>query len=317
MSEETANNPEMEGVEAIDVGVMDPEAIRALVQEMDVKYAEILDDQEYDASEITEMFNYINAVIFRNEWEKGARILREMKPVIDDYFNDAVSDEAETEPTTEEGEETPEPPIEKALSFLVDWHMLSLRFTPETRKDFSDIEHYRELLDAFDLAPPKFRLKEVKAKLQMIHHYNHWLARGGDIDALSDEDYDLLNDMSEEYPDELDQLLEKKRADGEWEDYIEIKRTLHKYYIYRGQVNNAIKTIKELLEVLPHKKDFTAADSGDLQMDLAKIYMNYKKWKTAKKYFKLAQQSYQKDDLEMFVMQAESWAEEAQKMLDL
>ena len=313
MSEETTDPQEtkVEKSEPINLSEMEPEAIMELVRVGDEEFEEIDPDFAYTEDVIQDMFNYLNAVVFLKQWEKGARVLRDMKPVIDEYFNDAVKEGEESEvEATGKSED-----IELALDYLVDWHMLSLRFTPETRKDFSDIEHYRELLHAFEVAPPKFRVNEIRAKLQMIHHYNHWISRGGDVELLSDEDYDLLQGLSEEYMDELEELLEEQEKVGEWDNLIRVKRTLHRYFVYRGQANNAIKTIKELIELMPKKEDYTAADTADLQMDLAKIYMNYKKWKTAWKYFSLAKKNYEKDDLEMFVMQAESWAEECEKIL--
>lgn len=246
----------------MDLSVMDPEEIQQTVRELDEKYEFISPDMDYTQDDIQELFNYINAVVFLSQWEKGARILRDMKLVIDEYFLDAVNPEMEEKPD-----------VEVALDFLVDWHMLSLRFTPETRKDFSDVEHYRELLHAFDQAPAKFRISEIRAKLQMIHHYKHWLGRGGDVDALSDEDYEMLEGMSNDYMDELNGMLAEKENEEAWDDLISVKRTLFKYFSYRGKPNDAIATLKELMTLVPKKEGYHPSDLADLQMELAKIYL--------------------------------------------
>jgi tetratricopeptide (TPR) repeat protein len=204
---------------------------------------------------------------------------------------------------------------EKGLRYLIEWSLLALRFTPEQRDDFVCMPIYDRLFEALETGPEKLRFQKVRAQLQLIRHYEFWQTKGGKQDKLPPEDLKKLEDAVSTFPEIAEASIEAHLEQEAWDAVIRLNRYATSYYLTNNQPNHGIRLLKSSLEHLPKTEDYHAADSADLHLQLGQIFLQYKKWDVAIKYFRNALAIYDEggEDLEMFKYQAEGWIEEAEK----
>ncbi len=253
---------------------------------------------DYSSADIEDMFNYHTTLRVLGDYKESATVFREMKNVIDKFHSSGSSPD-------------------ESLDFLADWSFMAMNYTEEKPDEFICLPYYEEVLGAFRDAPPKFRAKELKVKLQMAHHFRFWLASKGNPELLEEDLRFFLTRLITDFPGEVEGIMEKKSAQNEWDDAADLSRALYRFYNYGKKPNEAAKFLKQTLELIPKTSDYVEADSADLYLSLGRLYADHSKWETARKYFMKAKEMYSAmgEDFEIFVAQAEGWLEESEWMI--
>lgn len=247
------------------------------------------EEREYSKEEIRDVFRYLYALMLENDHEQASHVLNSLRPIID-RFGEKKED------------------FEAAFDFLMEWSQLAIRLTPEDKNEFTCMPVYLDLLEVLNTAPAALKYKTAKVRLQMAVHYDLWLNRGGNIDSLPEEDYELLAAARETFLQEAPGYLEQAKAGKDADACVALLRNLSRYYLNENQPNEALKYMKEIPDHLPGTKEYHPADMGDVYMEIGKIFMSYKKYATAKKYFEMAREVYlsQGPDWEIVAVQAEA-----------
>jgi hypothetical protein len=266
-----------------------PEELTQIAEEGFGKY-EFEENKIYSVEEIEEMFRYMYAVTTAEDHEEGSRMLEGLKPALDRL--------------------TSEPPISpRVLDLLIEWSLIAIRLTPEDRTDFVCMPIYLDLLESIEKAPEDQHYKQVRVYLQMTYHYNFWLQKGGDQNLLSEEDYEILSTADETFRRLLAEYLESTKAAGNIVGQIALHRMGSRFHINGNKPNEGIEQLKAIAPLLPLAPDYHAADSGDLWLEIGKVFLNFKKYQTAKKYFVMAKEVYDSlgAEWEMISIQADAY----------
>ena len=106
----------------------------------------------------------------------------------------------------------------------------------------------------------------------------------------------------------------------EREDYVAAVRLLKnaaQFYLMMNRPNDVIAAFKEALEYVPLTPNYHESDLADIYMQLGQVFMGYKKFDVAKRYFTQARDIYEAggDDLEMLAFQADGWVEEVSRKI--
>jgi tetratricopeptide (TPR) repeat protein len=275
---------------------MDPDKIFDRVEELET---ELQPDEkkEFPEEEIEGLFELLHGLAATGNHERAAMIFHVLRDAVLDFRSREGIDQ------------------EKGLRYLIEWSLLALRFTPEERNSFVCMPIYDDLFAAIETGPESLRFQAVRAQLQLIRHYEFWQGKGGKINKLPEEDREKLENASETFPDAIEAARDDEEEKENWNTLIRLNRYAISFYLGQKQPNEAIRCIKSSLEHLPQSEDYHPADSGDLLLQLGSLFMEYKKWDAAIRYFEQAHQIYEEggEDLEMFKFQAEGWIEEATK----
>lgn len=206
---------------------------------------------------------------------------------------------------------------ETALGLYVDWVFNELNLLKEELNSFVALPLYRSVFDAFDKFGEGVYPKRLKTGLQMGLHYKYWLTLGGNSEMLDQNDREFLQDVAENWAEEVEQGINMLEQMEEWEKVLSLKKSMHSYFTKAKKPNDAIKYLKGMIADTPKTPDYHIADVADLQMDLGKFFADFRKWPAAIKYFEQALATYQElgEEFEMFTMQAEGWIQEAKKRM--
>ncbi len=155
----------------------------------------------------------------------------------------------------------------------------------------------------------------MQSRAQLLRHYNYWLGQGGNEELLADEDKEFVQTSIAEYDDTWDAAYEIAEADEDYVIIVKLFRNASQYYLQTQQPNDAIACLKDALEEIPKTPDYHPSDSAELLMQIGQLFMAFKKWDIAIRYFNQALEIYHEggEELEMLAFQAEGWIEEANK----
>ncbi|MCB9231399.1 MAG: tetratricopeptide repeat protein [Bacteroidia bacterium] len=258
-----------------------------------------LETEEILSSEqIREMFHYHSTLLALGEIRSAADLHAAIRPHIDRLIASGNEPEA-------------------SRDLLTDWVFVLVNTVEEARDSFVSLPHYQEIFAAFDELGDGIYPKKLKTGLQMGHHYKYWITIGGLPENLSDEDREFLEDAADNWVDGVENAIESLEESEEWDKVADLKKAMYRFYLHGKRPNEAIATLKELIEVTPQTSTYHPADVGDLYLDLGKLFTQHSKWAAAIKYFEKAREIYEElgDDFELFTMQAEGWIAEAEKMM--
>ena len=280
---------------------MSPEEILEKVEELEIQAGlesgAVLDPDsvELNSGVLNTLFDLMEAIKASGDIERSADLFFALKPLTLKLIE-------------QPGQQ------EEGLSLLAEWSLNAMTFTPESKTDFACFPVYEELFANYAAAPPQFRIKEAKAKLQLVHHFRYWVATGGETIALDPAVLAFLNEHHDGYLVEIEEIIQQREAAEDWESVFELCLILYRYYRYNRRPNQAIANLKKVIETLPLTKDYEPALKAERLLELGTVYREYKKYETAIKYFDMARSIFDElgEDYEMFSIQAEALAEESQ-----
>ncbi|HHG84059.1 MAG TPA: hypothetical protein ENJ82_04855 [Bacteroidetes bacterium] len=254
----------------------------------------------HNAAEIEQMFELLHGFSASGQHEKAAQVFEQLHLAIADYRSQ------------EENQE-------KALHFLIDWSLQALRFTPEQQDTFVCMPIYTDLFAAIEAGPASMKYQAIRGQLQMIRHYEFWQSKGGNPEKLAEADQATLENAVSSFPEAVEAAIEAEQATETWEALVRLCRYASSFSLSKRKPNDAIGHLKMALQYLPETKEYHIADAADLNMQLGTIFLEYKKYDVAIRYFGQAKSMYESggEELEMFVFQAEGWVEEAEKRKNL
>lgn len=244
------------------------------------------------------LFEYMHACVTDNNPKRATEVFDTLKSVIDAQLDDPDSRDA-------------------ALEHIMDWAMLAIRLVPEERNEFVCMPLYLELFETLADATGRHALKVTKARLQLLHHIEIWLSKGGNLSKLEEEDQELVTDIRENVLQEMEDALVICREQGYWDEALSFHRSAGRYYLLSKKVNEGIAQLKQAAEIMPNASGFDFMDQGDLYIEIGKIFLVHKKYPTAKKYFEMALDAYGQmtDADENITLKAEGWIEECEKFI--
>jgi tetratricopeptide (TPR) repeat protein len=244
------------------------------------------------------LFEYLHACVLTDNPLRATAVFDTLKTIIDAQL------------ATGENREV-------ALENLMDWSLQAIRLVPEERNKFVCFPIYHELFEAFADAEGKHAVMGTKSRLQLLHHIEIWLGKGGSLDKLEEEDRALVESIQATVWDEVEDALVTCNEKGYWDEALSLHRSAGRYYLLNKKVNEAISHLKQAAEVMPSTPDFDPLDQGDLYIEIGKIFFVHKKYPTARKYFELAIGSYAQvvDADENISFPAEAWIEECEKFM--
>lgn len=259
---------------------------------------EFEEGKTFTLDETEEMFRYLYAVVLLQDHEEGSRMLDGMKDVIDAQL--ASGEDAD-----------------RATDFLVEWAIVAIKHAPESREEFACLPLYEDVIEQLGAAGPVHLHKQVRMRLQLAYHYELWISRAGNPEALTEEELAMLESAEETFLSEWERALTEATARQDAEARLNLHRLMARYYQTRNKPNEAIEQLKLILPLLESKRDYHPADKADLYMDIGRMFLQYKKYQTAKKYFALALEIYQAqgEEWEMIAMKAEAYLEECNAQL--
>ncbi|MEM0997888.1 MAG: hypothetical protein AAGN35_12435 [Bacteroidota bacterium] len=274
---------------------MDPEAIFDRVAKLENE-VDFSPEKERKGEEIEALFELLHGKTAIGAHEEAAELFDLLDGAVERYRTSGQD-------------------AEKGLRYLIEWSLLALRYTPEQRDDFVCMPIYDRLFAAISEGPEKLRFQQVRAHLQMIRHYEFWQGKGGKPERLDEEDRIKLEEAVASFPDSAEATIEAHLEREDWDAVIRLNRYATSFYLGKNRPNDAIRRLKSSLEHLPQTEDYHEADSADLHLQLGRIFLEYKKWDVAIRYFRNARDIYAAggEELEMFGYQAEGWIEEAEK----
>ena len=283
--------------------MMSAEQIEAQIVEWEEKY-DLNPDIEYETEDVQNLFDLQAAYTAIGDIASAAQVFDSLRPIIE-TFRESDKD------------------TDKGLEFLADWNFIAMRHTDEVPTEFICMPYYRELLDAFTEAPEKFRLKEVKSKLQLVHHFRYWIATGGNYEVIAEDEREFLRHMHDGYVQEVETLLDDLRAKGEWKNLVDTEKSLYKFFNHSRKPNETVKWLKATIEDMPQLEETKDVDIAELHVELGQLFFQYKKYPAANKYFKLAFDTYslhidEEDEhnyYDVLAAQAEGWMDECEKMM--
>ncbi|MBL0016880.1 MAG: hypothetical protein IPP17_10590 [Bacteroidetes bacterium] len=254
--------------------------------------------QADSSAEIEQLFEYLQGLIMLNRHAEASTVFTALRPIIDEFR-----------------EKHPEE--EGALDYFFEWSMLALRLTVESRSSFVSLPLYHELLETFDEGPVKLRYRGVQARSQLVRHLDFWIGKGGNPDNLPEEDMAFIVQAKDEYEARSEAAIEEVL---EREDYVAAVRLLRnaaQFYMMMNRPNDVIASYKEALEYVPLTPNYHESDMADIYMQLGQVFLGYKKFEVAKRYFVQARDIYEAggEDLEMLAFQADGWVEEVSRKI--
>jgi tetratricopeptide (TPR) repeat protein len=276
---------------------MQAEDIEPHVEELEAK----IGPKPFSANspgEIERLFEYMQGLIMLNRHAEASAVFTALRPIIDTYREN-------------------HPDSEAALDYFFEWSMLALRLTVESRSTFVSLPLYHELLETFDNGPVALRYRAVQARAQLVRHLDFWIGKGGNPDNLEAEDMAFIRLAKDEYVERSEAAIEEVL---EREDYVAAVRLLKnaaQFYLMMNRPNDVIAAFKEALEYVPLTPNYHESDLADIYMQLGQVFMGYKKFDVAKRYFTQARDIYEAggDDLEMLAFQADGWVEEVSRKI--
>lgn len=274
---------------------MDPEEIAGMSR----KYAAELNLEAHEgksSEEVEKFLEYLYVTMHLGDYEQASEIFATTELAIQDLVK--------------RGEEP-----QKSMDLWIEWTLLALNFYQEEAQTFVCYPLYKALMDGFDLLDESVSWKRARVRLQLNHHYQHWLEQGGNADALDAEQRSFLEDLGQGFEEEYEQAMTEREEAEDWDALYKLQRSLYRFYIAKRKPNDAISVMKQTLETLPNTEGYHAADSADLNMEIGKVFLQYKKKAVARKYFVTAKEIFETcgEEMEMFVYQAEGWIDEADK----
>jgi tetratricopeptide (TPR) repeat protein len=276
---------------------MSPEEVEEAVVELSGKA--FVDPQTgRSPQEIELLFEYMHGLTTLARHGEAGKVFNALRGIIDD-FRQRTSDSTDS------------------LQYFYEWSLLALKLTPESRNAFVSMPLYHELLETFDHGPAELRYRGVQARTQLLRHLEFWLGKDGSLDVLSEEDRDFIRAAREDYEGLHEAALEDCEERGDFLAVVRLYRNAAQYYLLLAKPNDAIVSLKEAIEYLPDTPEYHEADKADLLMQIGQIFVGYKKFQPALKYFEQAREIYESggEDLEMLAYQAEGWIDEVRKKL--
>lgn len=276
---------------------MAPEDVDALIRQYESGLAPDT-ERPRSTEEVEQLFELMTAHSTQGDHARAGQLFALLRDVITDYRARNVDEE-------------------KGLEYLIDWSLLALRFTPESRDEFVCMPIYRELFAAIDAGPASLKYRKVQAQSQLHRHYLYWLNNGGDTEALAEDELAFLQAAEGEYAANLEATLEAYEEAGDNGIMIKLHRNAAQFALMQQQPNDAIRHLKATRDLLPEMEDYHPADLGDVNLEIGRIFMSYKKYEVSLRYFNEALDIYREggEELEMFAYQAEGWIEEVRKMM--
>lgn len=276
---------------------LDPEALFDLAEELSSNY-DLDTSKDYSQEEIEDVFKLLHASFLTGDVGKAA----EAYGCLEVVCKRASAGGADRE---------------TCLDNLMEWGLMAVRFTQEEATNFVCMPTYEDLLQEFEAAPDELQYKKARILLLIAHHYQFWKNNGGLAEELPAAQRERLDAIQNEAEGAMESFIETASEAGKWEEVVRGHRALFRYYLSSKKPNDAIAEMKAMIEVLPQLPDYHAADSGDAYVTLGQLFVEYRKFGPAKKYFEKARDIYADagEELEMFMYQAEGWIDECNKHL--
>jgi tetratricopeptide (TPR) repeat protein len=276
---------------------MTPEEVAEAVAELETK-VQVGPETGRDAAEIESLFEYMQGLKALDRHAEAGKVFGALRGIIDDYrsrMHDSV----------------------ESLEFFFAWSLLALNLANESRNSFISMPLYHELLTTFDAGPVELRYRGVQARVQLMRHIEIWLGKEGSMGALSEEDTAFVQAARDDYEALHEAAVEDCEAREDFRAVVRLYRNAAQYYLLLQKPNDAIVSLKEAIEYLPDTPDYHEADKADLFLQIGQIFVGYKKYAVALKYFEQARDIYEAggEELEMLAYQAEGWMDEVRKKL--
>lgn len=275
---------------------MNPAEIEKSVESIYNEFKE-LKPEDFSNEQIDQMVEAVHNALYLGNIDLSANVLELMKPVVYHRIDS-------TEIASEE-----------ALSYMAEWNLLALRFTPMSSEEFAELPYFMEIIYQYEKAEPKFRIMYIQTKLSLILHYLDWINNGGTLNNFSDENRKFLENLEANCENELLKDLDAMREKAELRNAIELSQAMFKFYRAQDKPNEELKMLKFLLVDIEKDEESTKADLADVNMEVAKLLANYEKFDIAQPYFQDAKSLYESlgEEYEMLMYQAEAWVEECAK----
>lgn len=255
------------------------------------------DNGDYaNEQDLKEIFEFVQLLIFDRRLENMVLTLNSIKP----HIERAVSQNPEND---------------NMLEYLVEWNILAMRFVLPDKKHLAELPFYMEIKHLTEDKDGIFRAKELQTRLNILNYYKTWSEGGGNPERLSEEENVTIQDLLENTETQIEEHVTRWEESGDIASTLMVLRALFRYYQLQEKPNEAIKTLKEILEILPKHPEFTPTDTADVNAEIGMIFYRYKKYGTAIPYLEKACQTYEEagEDYEMHFAQVESFLAECRQ----
>jgi|GEM_PF-2767421 len=265
--------------------------IKAGNQKFDFENGDYANEQD-----LKEIFEFVQLLIFDRRLENMVLTLNSIKPHIERAVNQ-------------------NPDNDNFLEYLVEWNILAMRFVLPDKKHLAELPFYVEIKHLTTEKDGIFRAKELQTRLNILNYYKTWSEGGGNPERLSDEDTEIINDILENTETLISEQVAHWKENGNIAPALIVLRGLYRFYQLQEKPNEAIKILKEILEILPLHNAFTPTDTADVNAEIGMIFYRYKKFATAIPYLEKACQTYDEagEEYEMHFAQVESFLTECRQ----
>jgi tetratricopeptide (TPR) repeat protein len=265
--------------------------IKAGNQKFDFENGDYANEQD-----LKEIFEFVQLLIFDRRLENMVLTLNSIKPHIERAVNQ-------------------NPDNDNFLEYLIEWNILAMRFVLPDKKYLAELPFYVEIKHLTADKDGIFRAKELQTRLNILNYYKTWREGGGNPECLSNEDAEVINDILENTETLISEQVAHWKENGNITPALIVLRGLYRFYQLQEKPNEAIKILKEILEILPLHTAFTPTDTADVNAEIGMIFYRYKKFATAIPYLEKACQTYEEagEDYEMHFAQVESFLTECRQ----
>lgn len=208
-------------------------------------------------------------------------------------------------------ESTPED--EDLLSLLVEWNYLAMRLEISKLDEFVELPYYQELIRVTKGAKGHLALHHWRGKLGLINNLRFWQQQGGDLSTIDDESSAYLSKIEQKLEDEVSDAIDQMRKAGELELAVPLQRTLARFYLQLGRLEQALSELQMLAKHLDENDPTPATDVADVLLELGQLQLQAGQLGPAKENLGRAKALFESagDDFEILAAQAEGLMEMA------
>ncbi|MFW5658508.1 MAG: hypothetical protein ACOCZ8_00875 [Bacteroidota bacterium] len=212
----------------------------------------------------------------------------------------------------DEGLETM-PEDEDLISLLVEWNYLAMRLEISKLDEFVEFAYYEEIIRVTENGKGHLALHHWRGKLGLINNLRFWQQQGGDLSDIDSESSAYLDEIEQTLEDEVSNAIDQLRAVGETELAVPLQRTLARFYLQMGRLEEALSELQLLAKRLDEDDITPATDVADVLLELGQLQLQAGQLGPAKANLGRAKALFESsgEDFEILAAQAEGLMEMA------
>jgi hypothetical protein len=202
------------------------------------------------------------------------------------------------------------------LEYLIEWNQQAMRFSAFVPDEYSEYPFLEEIVAVAEPVPA-LHGRMWQARVSMLVNWDNWQRLGGKVDQMDQDVRAILEELKETLLADMEAAIEDLKSAEHHAQVVHVRRAISLYTRLQNDPNASISALKALLEDLQQLPDYTPAMRAETLVEIARLLMEYKKFKPAIPYLteavEILTEAVEADEtLEMRLYQAEALLEECQ-----